>query len=619
MPVGAECVAPGVASFRVWAPKRKRVTVVLDTTIRREVPLVPDRQGYHCATVNDVQPGLLYRYRLDDDEALRPDPASRAQPQGHDGPSQLVNPEEYPWSDSDWRGVRLRGQVAYEMHIGTYTPEGTWQAAARELPWLADLGVTLLEIMPVGEFPGMFGWGYDLVHFYAPTRLYGTPDDMRAFVDAAHRLGIGVILDVVYNHCGSFGCFLQAYSPDYFTDRYRNDWGNALNFDGENSAPVREFVLANVEYWIREFHLDGFRLDATQTIFDASPTHILADIGERAHTAAGARDIVLIAENEPQHIELTRPASANGYGLDALWNDDFHHSARVAMTGRREAYYVDYAGTPQELVSAVKYGFLYQGQYYTWQKKCRGTPALHEPPERFVLFLQNHDQVANSTRGLRIHQLTDAGRYRACTALMLLAPATPMLFQGQEFAASTPFVYFADHTPDDAPIVRRGRQEFLSQFPSVAAGGRDWLLDPASREAYERSKLRLEERQAHEHAVSLHRDLIALRRTDPVLSAQRRGAVDGAVLAPAAFVLRYCGGGEASDRLVIVNLGAQLKLAPMPEPLLAPPSGCRWQLLWSSEDVRYGGDGTPEPYAVQHWSIPAHAALVLAAEADADA
>ncbi|HWI14865.1 MAG TPA: malto-oligosyltrehalose trehalohydrolase, partial [Burkholderiales bacterium] len=556
LPVGAELLSVSTASFRVWAPRRDRVTLVIESGMRREVALQREPEGYFSATVDGLAAGTLYRYRLDDEEALHPDPVSRAQPRGHDGPSQLVDPSGYRWRDGAWRGVTLKGQVAYEMHIGTYTAEGTWRAAARELPWLAQLGVTLLEVMPVGEFPGSFGWGYDVVHHYAPSHLYGSPDDMRAFVDEAHALGMGVILDVVYNHCASVGCFLQAYTSDYFTDRYRNDWGHAFNFDGASSAPVREYVASNVEYWIREFHLDGFRLDATQSMYDSSDKHIIADISEHARAAAAGRDIVLIGENEPQDIALTRPSAKGGGGLDALWNDDFHHSARVAMTGRREAYYHDYLGTPQELISAVKWGFLFQGQYYAWQKKCRGTPSLAGNPQRFVLFLQNHDQVANSARGWRIDRLTDKGRWRACTALMLLAPGTPLLFQGQEFAASSPFLYFADNGAEIAPVVRDGRREFLSQFRSIAAGGDVCLIDPASREAYERSKLDLRERETHSEAVALHRDLLALRRTDPVFSAQRAGGVDGAVLASEALVLRYFDrDGTHGDRLLVVNLG----------------------------------------------------------------
>ena len=304
---------------------------------------------------------MLYRFRLDGENSY-PDPASRFQPEGPHGPSQIVDPAAFGWTDRDWCGIHIEGQVIYEMHVGTFTRQGTWEAAARELETLSASGVTVLEIMPVADFTGSFGWGYDGVNLYAPTRLYGIPDDFRRFVDRAHSTGLAVILDVVYNHFGSDGAYFTEFSDDYFTDRYENEWGRPINFDGKNSAPVREFIIANAGYWIDEFHIDGLRLDATQQIFDATSPHVLAEITRRAREAAHERSIIIVAENEPQHVKLIRPVEQGGYGMDALWNDDFHHTAVVAMTGRNEAYYTDYRGTPQEFVSAVKWGYLYQGQ-----------------------------------------------------------------------------------------------------------------------------------------------------------------------------------------------------------------------------------------------------------------
>ncbi|HEX2830111.1 MAG TPA: malto-oligosyltrehalose trehalohydrolase [Burkholderiales bacterium] len=606
--MGAEAVG-GAASFRVWAPGHARVAVAVDGC--GDFELQAEGDGYFSGMRAATPVGTLYRLRLDDAK-LVPDAASRFQPQGHLGPSALVDPHAYRWRDAAWRGLEREGQVLYEMHVGTFTREGTWRAATRELPALADLGITALELMPVGEFPGEFGWGYDVVHYYAPTRLYGTPEDMRAFVDEAHRLGMGVILDVVYNHCAAIGCFLPDYTPKYFSRRHKNDWGHSLNFDGEGAGAVREFFLANVDYWVSEFHLDGFRFDATQSIVDDSPTHILAQMAERSRTAARGRGIYLVGENEPQDVNLLRDAHDGGHGLDALWNDDFHHSARVAVTGRTEAYYLDYRGRPQEFVSAAKRGFLYQGQHYAWQKQNRGSPTRGLDAARFVTFLQNHDQVANSARGLRLAALTSPGRLRAATALLLLAPQTPMLFQGQEFAASAPFLYFADNAPADARMVRTGRGEFLRQFQSTAAEGHVLLADPAVRETFERCKLDLAERAAHAEVYALHRDLIALRKSDAVFSAAARLEIDGAVLASEAFALRYFGG-ETGDRLIIVNFGAELALSPVPEPLLAPPPGAAWSLLWSSEAVAYGGDGTPPPECAAVWRVPAHGALAFAA------
>ncbi len=614
LPVGAEPLPEGGVHFRVWAPRRKRVQVVLEAGPEgggpQSVELQPQVGGYFSAAVA-AGPGTLYRFRLDGEEQLYPDPASRFQPDGPHGPSQVVDHSSFRWSDEGWPGVGLQGQVVYEMHVGTFTPEGSWESASRQLPELADLGITVVEVMPVAEFAGSFGWGYDGVDLYAPARLYGSPDDFRRFVDRAHAAGLGVILDVVYNHLGPEGNYLPQFSDDYFTDRYTNEWGDALNFDGPDSGPVREFFVANAGYWIEEFHLDGLRLDATQTMWDSSPEHLLGSISRRAREAAGGRSLLLVAENEPQLVELVRPPEQGGYGLDALWNDDFHHSAMVALTGRNEAYYVDYLGTPQELVSAVKYGYLYQGQHYLWQGKRRGSPTFGLNPARFVLYTQNHDQIANSAAGLRVHRLACPGRHRAMTALLLLAPGTPMLFQGQEFSASSPFLFFADHPSELAALVRSGRAEFVAQFASVAdPKAQARLDDPADPATFLRCKLDLSERERHGEAYALHRDLLRLRREDPVFRLQEAGRVDGAVLGPEAFLLRFFGEG-GDDRLLLVNLGRDLPLAPAPEPLLAPPEGRDWELLWSSEDPRYGGLGTPSPRSEERWRIPGQTALVL--------
>jgi maltooligosyltrehalose trehalohydrolase len=615
MPIGAELVREEGVHFRVWAPARRRVRVVVEDGGRAEpFDLEAEEDGYFSGHVRAARDGSLYRYRLDDDPKLYPDPASRHQPEGPHGPSRVIDPDAYRWSDASFPGIRIEGQIAYELHVGTFTREGTWAAAARELPELAAAGITLIEMMPVADFPGRFGWGYDGVNLFAPTRLYGAPDDLRRFVDEAHRAGIGVILDVVYNHLGPDGNYLAQFSPHYFTKKYETDWGDAINFDGERAGPVREYFLANAGHWIDEYHFDGLRLDATQCIFDASKESILTAIGRRVREAARGRPTVVVAENEPQHTELVRPAERGGNGLDALWNDDFHHSAMVALTGRAEAYYTDYRGTPQELVSAVKWGYLFQGQRYVWQKQRRGQPGLDVHPARFFVYTQNHDQVANAASGLRAHALASPGRHRAMTALLLLAPGTPMLFQGQEFAASAPFLFFADHGPELAALVKKGRGEFLAQFPSIAGDEvQRRLPDPADPATFERCKLDLGERDRRPEAYALHKDLIALRRRDPVFSAQRPRGVDGAVLGPEAFVLRYFGE-RGDDRLLLVNLGADLRFEPAPEPLLAPPEGRAWKVGWSSEDPRYGGGGTPPVEVEGGFFLPGQAAVVLASE-----
>jgi maltooligosyltrehalose trehalohydrolase len=506
--------------------------------------------------------------------------------------------------------------VIYELHVGTFTSEGTWSATAAELPELADLGVTCVEVMPVADFPGRFGWGYDGVNLFAPTRLYGTPDDFRRFVDTAHGLGIGVILDVVYNHLGPDGNYLGRYADNYFTDRHQTDWGRAINFDGPDAGPVREYYLANAAYWIEEFQLDGLRLDATQTVFDDSPPgrHILTEIGRAARRAANGRAVVVVCEDETEVADLCRPTDRGGYGLDGLWNDDFHHAARVALTGKREAYYADFRGTAQELVSAAKHGFLYQGQWYSWQKTRRGRPALDLPPTAFINFLQNHDQVANSGQGLRLHQLTSPGRYRAMTAYLLLAPGTPMLFQGQEFAASAPFLFFADHTPELAAKVRAGRAEFLSRFRSLGDPDAVNRLDPPEDErTFTQCVLDLSERESHAAAYQLTKDLLRIRREVPAFQVIDRRQVDGAVLGEQTFCLRYFF--AAGERLLVVNLGPDLHLDTCPEPLLAPPAGAAWAVELSTDAIRYGGQGVYSlDTEAEGWRVPGECAVILRPE-----
>jgi maltooligosyltrehalose trehalohydrolase len=613
LPVGAEHLGDGRTHVRVWAPSMPRIAVVVEGGASTELePEDGEHAGYFSGEIN-AQPGDLYRLKPVKDEGLYPDPASRFQPQGPHGPSEVIDPASFSWTDAGWLGVSLEGQVVYELHIGTFTREGTWAAAARELPELARTGITIVEVMPVAEFEGRFGWGYDGVDLYAPSHLYGRPDDFRRFVDAAHASGIAVILDVVYNHLGPVGNYLRVFSPSYFTERYDNEWGDALNFDGDDAGPVRELFVSNAGYWIDEFHLDGLRLDATQQIFDRSPEHVLAAISRRARAAAGHRSVVIVAENETQDTRLVRPIDEGGYGIDALWNDDFHHSAMVALTGRSEAYFSDTRGEPQEFISAAKYGFLFQGQYYHWQRDARGTPALHVPKASFVTFLQNHDQVANSARGLRGDALTSASRWRAMTALLLLGPGTPMLFQGQEFNASAPFVFFADFERELAEAVRKGRGEFLSQFPSVAPLVQEGAFDdPGAETTFERCKLNLDERKTHASAYALHVDLLRMRRQDAAFCSQGRHGIDGAVLSASAFALRFFTPDHADDRVLVVNLGADLRRTSIADPLLAPAAGTAWSLRWSSEDPVYGGGGTPPIQPDSQWFFPAESAVVLA-------
>ncbi len=614
-PIGAEVLTTGRTHVRVWAPARKRVSVVHGPALDRATELTAeaDAEGMFSGLVDGLSAGMSYGFRLDDDPHPYPDPASRFQPDGPHGPSEVVDPSSFRWTDEGWKGLSARGQVVYEMHFGTFTPEGTYGAAAERLPHLAEIGVTVIEVMPVAEFAGQFGWGYDGVDLWAPSHLYGRPDDLRRFVDRAHALGMGVILDVVYNHFGPDGNYLPQFSKTVLSDRYDNEWGEAINFDGPGSAHVRELCVENAAYWVQEFHFDGLRLDATQQIFDASPEHLVAEVGRRVRAAAGSRGCLLVAENEPQETRMVRPLEEGGYGLDGLWNDDFHHTARVALTGHNEAYFSDYGGTPQEILSAVKWGYLYQGQRYAWQKKRRGTPALDLPATAFVTFLENHDQVANSVRGERLATLAPPNLLRALTAVTLLGPSTPMLFQGQEWGSTRPFVYFADHRPELAKQVNQGRRKFLAQFPSCATeSAQAQIMTPHDPATFAACKLDWSERERHAGTLALHRDLLRLRREDPAFAAADRGAIHGAVIDHNALVLRFvCPSG---DRLVIVNLGRDLTLGSVPEPLLAPPFGQRWRTIWSSEDLRYGGQGTGPVEGDEGFKLPGRAAVVLAPE-----
>jgi maltooligosyltrehalose trehalohydrolase len=574
-------------------------------------PLADEENGYFSGFVANVSAGTLYKYGLDGGEAY-PDPASRYQPTGPHGWSEVVDPRSFRWSDDSWPGAKLEGQVVYELHLGTFTPEGSWLGAADKLEYLRDTGITLLEVMPVSDFPGKFGWGYDGVQPYAPASIYGTPDHMRSFVDRAHSVGLAVILDVVYNHIGPDGNYLTKFSPFYLTTRYKTDWGDAINFDGEQRGPVREFFRENAAYWIREFHLDGLRLDATQDIHDQSEPHIIAEFSCAARKAAGHRSIVLIGENEPQNTRLIKPIADGGYGLDALWNDDFHHTAMVALTGKVDAYYTDYRGTAQELLSAVKYGYLFQGQWYRWQQKRRGTPTLGLPRAAMINFIQNHDQIANSASGQRVHELTSPGMFKALTALLLLAPGTPMLFQGQEFGASSPFLFFADHKPELAKLIKGGRMEFLGQWRSLALPEMQQCFnDPRAPETFEKCKLDYAEVDRHAETYALHRDLLRLRREDPILSGQGAYGVDGAVFSSQCLLVRFFSPQYRQDRLLLVNLGIELDLDPAPEPLLAPPASMEWVKVWSSEDPQYGGCGTPLLDTERNWKIPGQAAVLL--------
>ena len=575
-------------------------------------PLADAGGGLFAGDVAGVGAGARYWFRLDGGPRL-PDLASRWQPDGSDGASVVVSPD-FDWTDEAWTGVSRQDQVLYELHIGTFTPDGTWVAAAERLESLRELGVTVVQVMPVGTWNGKFGWGYDTTLPYAPFAPYGTPDDMRRFVDRAHALGLGVILDVVYNHVG-MGDYYARYSAQFFTDRYENEWGASFNYDGEGSRAVRDFIVGNAVYWIEDFHIDGFRVDAAQALSDVSEDHILAEFTRAVREASGKRQTYIVVENQPQERRMIEGPEQGGYGVDAMINDDFHHAVRVAATGHNDFYYHDYQGTPQEIVSALKYGFLYQGQRSNMRDQRYGTPNLDTPAEHFVHFLENHDQVANSARGFRLSTLVCAARLRAITSLLLLGPQTPCLFQGQEWGASNPFQFFLGLDGADAKIVSDGRRKSLTDFPGITDPAmQDRLADPAAEATFIGSKLDWSEAERNGGLLRLHRDLLAMRRSDPSFSQGAARRVDGAVLGEGALLLRIATPEPGGHRLLLVNLGRDLPIGPLAEPLLAPPDRHDWQLAWSSEHPDYDGAGRRPFDPDSFWTLPSDCALVLRSE-----
>ena len=597
---------PDRVDFAVWAPAHREVGLVIEGT--PDVAMKSQAAGYFTASVPDVRAGQRYWFRLAGE--LRPDPASRFQPEGPFGPSAVVDAQGYRWRQPEWAGARPRHrQVLYELHIGTFTAGGTWTSACERLPHLASLGVTTLEVMPIAEFDGRFGWGYDGVFLFAPFHGYGTPDDVRRFVDAAHANGLGVILDVVYNHLGPSGNVLHEFSTSYFAD-HATEWGQGFNLDGECSAPVRHFMRENVRHWLEEYRFDGLRFDATQALLDRSPTHIVHELSDHGRASVAPRPIYITAENEPQDTFLVRRGGTDS-GVDSLWNEDWHHSAVVALTGRREAYFTDYRGTAQEFAAMARWNLLYQGQWYSWQKQPRGTNARTYPHAAFVCFLENHDQVANTGPGRRLHQLVDRSKWRALSTLLLLGPSVPLLFQGQEEAVEQPFTYFADHTPPLSDLVRCGRIEFLSQFPSLKSSDiAAHLPDPADVDAFEACRLDWREARAGQDARRLYSDLLALRQSDPVLSAL--GTPDVAVESSAPtsdiVVIRYAAGDRTL--LLLVNLGPQTQFA-MNDPLVAPEAGRRWECVFCSEQPKYGGGGVDESFDEGCWRLQAQCAWLF--------
>ncbi|WP_437602177.1 malto-oligosyltrehalose trehalohydrolase [Sorangium sp. So ce590] len=575
----------GAVRFRVWAPDHDRIEIVTygkdGEEITGTLPATPTGGGTFEATAPGLGAGALYKVRIDG-EGPFPDPYARAQPFGVHGPSAVDDPS-FAWTDAGWKGVALEDLVIYEVHVGTATPEGTFDALIGRLADLRELGITAIELMPVASFPGERGWGYDGVDLFAPAAAYGGPEGLRRLVDAAHAAGLGVILDCVYNHFGPDGNYLRAYSKRYFTDRHKTPWGDAVNYDGEGAEQVRALAITNAEMWIRDYHIDGLRLDATHAIVDDTEPHILREIAERARAAGEGRHVVVIAEDSLNDARLVKPVEQGGYGLDGVWADDFHHELRVIFAGDRDGYFEDHRGTAEDLAATIRKGWLYEGQVSKHAGKPRGTPAEPVPPPRFVHCIQNHDQIGNRALGDRLGDKVSPAAFRTTSALLLLTPYTPLLFMGQEWNARTPFQYFTDHNAELGRLVTEGRRREFQYFSSF---GDAEVPDPQDPRTFERSKLDWSERQRPEHAgvLAWYRELLGLRASHPALRGRARDAFSAEALSPDAVRIERRGGEIAVIALVALRGALALDLG-RPEA----------RGLAFSEEPRFGGAAQRAP------------------------
>jgi malto-oligosyltrehalose trehalohydrolase len=552
MPFGAQFTAAGEVRFRLWAPAAQQVDVILYHT--RGTQLLAMRSlpgGWFALETGAARAGSLYRYRIDGVRDVA-DPASRSNPQGVHGPSEVIDPRDFAWDDEGWRAPPWPAAVIYELHVGAFTPAGTFAGVAARLEHLAHLGVTAVELMPVAAFPGTRDWGYDGVLPYAPQGSYGTPQELKALIVAAHRCGLAVMLDVVYNHFGPEGNYLHCYAPQFFNERHVTPWGPAINFDGPDSAAVREFFVHNALYWLEEYHFDGLRLDAIHAIHDAGEPHIVNEIARAARAAEGrSRTIYLTVENLDNAVRFLGAAGAPGT-CDAQWNDDAHHCLHVLLSGESGGYYADYARQPHALLCrSLAQGFAYQGEVSGYAGGPRGESSSHLPPSAFVNFLQNHDQIGNRARGERLTALVpNEAALRAAAAVLLLAPAPPLLFMGEEWAATEPFPWFCDFEPELAARVYAHRSR---EFPGSE--------DPAAAATYASARLdwrRLEE-PPHAQALAYHRQLLAIRRREIApLIAQLRAGRCTRTAAGAAFTVEWAAGEQ------LLRLSANLTAAAAP-------------------------------------------------------
>lgn len=582
--LGANYLGHGRCKFVVWAPSAQKVEVHIVAPSERIVPLKKADRDYYHTIADGVEPGTLYVYRLDGDRE-RPDPASRFQPQGVHGPSQVVG-IDHAWEDDRWFGLPLNEYILYELHVGAFTSEGTFEAAIPHLDYLKDLGVTAVEVMPVAQFPGERNWGYDGVYPFAVQNSYGGPEGLKRLVDACHRRGLAVVLDVVYNHLGPEGNYLWDFGP-YFTDRYPTPWGAAINFDGPLSDEVRRFFIENALYWITEFHIDGLRLDAVHAIYDRSAQPFLKELSDAVHQRGQrlGRSVYVIAESDLNDPRLILPGHLGGYGLDAQWSDDFHHALHALLTGERTGYYQDF-GRVEQLAQAFRNGYVYTGQYSSYRRRRHGSSPQHCAGQQFVVSAQNHDQVGNRMLGERLSQLVPFEALKLAAGIVLLSPFVPLLFMGEEYGETAPFQYFTSHLdPKLVEAVRRGRREEFSAFA--------WLgepPDPQDEATFLRARLdhQLRHTACHRVLLEFYKELIRLRKTLPALAWLSKENVDALGYEKQRVVLVRR---RTDDHEVVLafNVGdAQAS------PSLLIPAG-RWCKELDSAEERWNGDGSLLP------------------------
>lgn len=586
-------VLPGSVRFRLWAPGCERIDLELTEGARALLKMDAVGNGWHEVTTERAGPGTRYCFALPD--GLRvPDPASRFQPETVHGPSEVIDSASWRWDDGGWRGRPWEELVIYELHTGAFTPEGTFRAAITKLDHLVALGVTAIELMPVAAFPGERNWGYDGVALYAPANPYGRPEDLKALVESAHRKGISMLLDAVYNHFGPEGNYLPIYAPDFFTRRHETPWGAAVNYDSAGSEAVREFVIENALFWLNQYRFDGLRLDAVHAIIDDGPESILAELAGRIRSTAWNRPIHLILENERNEAHwLERGADGAPHRYTAQWNDDVHHVLHAAATGENTGYYHDYLGDTEKLGRALAEGFAFQGEFMSYRGRERGEPAGHLPPSAFVAFLQNHDQIGNRAFGERISAIAIPKAVRAAAAVYLLLPQTPMLFMGEEWNASQPFPFFCDFGPDLADAVTRGRRSEFSRFPEFQdPEQRERIPNPQARETFEMAKLDWNEilDSGHREWLLWYREIIEARRKSvlPLIPSIRSGG-KWEILGDGAVLVHWRA--EYVDLVLAANL-SNLQIGGLPLPA---------SLIWQ-EGERPEPGGALQPWTVLWWT-----------------